>query len=70
MDDKLRNQTEEENFNEPIQEEEEWTLDKIERSEYLNKRKPFFADEVYKFGAALAAFLAIAALLANQFGGK
>jgi hypothetical protein len=46
--------------------EDDWALDKIEKSSYLPPRKPFFADEIYQAGAAIAAILAIVALVAFQ----
>ncbi|MDX1920759.1 MAG: hypothetical protein SFU25_08520 [Candidatus Caenarcaniphilales bacterium] len=72
MESNLKNQSEEETreSENQRQEEEDWTLDTIKGDSYLEKRKPFFADEVYKFGAGFAALLAITALLANHFVGK
>jgi len=45
---------------------EDWNLDSLKKTDYLPPRKGYINDDIFKFGAGLAAFLAVAALLANH----
>lgn len=53
-------------LNKELNEEEndDWTLETLEHTEYLQDRKAYFADNVYKIGAGIAAVLVVIALFA------
>jgi hypothetical protein len=46
--------------------EEDWSVDKLEKTDYLQRRKgKFFADYLYMIGAGLAALLMIIAIVSK-----
>ncbi|MDJ0625852.1 MAG: hypothetical protein QNJ31_05745 [Candidatus Caenarcaniphilales bacterium] len=50
-----------------MEREDEWSLESLDKTEYLQNRKSYFADDVYKIGAAACAILVLIALYAMSF---